>query len=214
MSDAYRDEHEAALRQLDALRRENDELRAQLLQGGPREQDLPPRAGPSGLLLIAGVFFLAGSITVAGAQRSQCARRAQDAAASPCPYLLANAREASQEGPFARGARLLRAEPGVIRVELQGPPASAHVRVDGLSLPRSGSVALSGPLAGGSLHVVDVEADGFAPLRTRVWVAPGRTERVRVALAPDPLAQTRDPRESLALDPLSPDSDGPSAGLR
>jgi hypothetical protein len=194
MSDAYRNEHEAALRQLDALRRENDELRARLREGTAVPEPTPIRAGPVGLLLIAGVFFLAGSVTIAGAQRARCTRMVRGATTSPCPYLLARSHEGAPEGVLSRGERLLRAEPGVIRVELQGPhaPPHAEVRVDGMPLPRSGSIALSGPLAGGALHVVDVQAAGYSPLRTRVWVASGRTEFVRVALSPDPLSPDTD----------------------
>jgi hypothetical protein len=36
------------------------------------------------------------------------------------------------------------------------------------------------------MHVVDVSDGGFIQSRTRVWVEPGRTEVVRVSLAPAP----------------------------
>jgi hypothetical protein len=80
----------------------------------------------------------------------------------------------------------LRAEPGQIRVELARGNETARVRVDGMEVPRSGAIALSGPLAGGATHVVDVSEGGFIQSRSRVWVTPGRTEVVRVALAIDP----------------------------
>ncbi|MBL8682064.1 MAG: hypothetical protein JNK05_23050 [Myxococcales bacterium] len=182
MSDAYRDEHEAALRHLDALRRENAELRERLSQ---QETDAQPREAPStgasrgaALVLIAGVFFLAGSVTIAGASRG---RHGDGYARRPCPYAARGG-----EGAFARGERLLRAEPGQIRVELARGNETARVRVDGMEVPRSGAIALSGPLAGGATHVVDVSEGGFIQSRSRVWVTPGRTEVVRVALAIDP----------------------------
>jgi hypothetical protein len=190
MSDAYRDEHEAALRHLDALRRENAELRERLANEPARDAAAArASAGRSGLLLIAGMFFLAGSVTVAGAQRTRCTRGMGARGASPCPYLAAHG-----EGAIDRGERLLRNEPGVVRVELTGASASARVAIDGITVPRSGAIALSGPLAGGAMHVVDVSASGFTSTRTRVWVTPGRTEVVRVTPEPDPLA--RDDEES------------------
>jgi|LNFM01.1.fsa_nt_gb hypothetical protein len=186
MSDAYRNEHEAALRHLDALRRENAELRERLgqqdaassagddLARGPRQSAV--------LALISAVFFLAGAITIAGASPGHRARRF----GAPCPYA------AHGEGAFARGERLLRAEPGQIRVELAPGNETARVRVDGIDVPRSGSIALSGPLAGGATHIVDVSEGGFIHSRSRVRVTPGRTEVVRVALAVDPSAKSVD----------------------
>ncbi len=181
MSDAYRDEHEAALRQLDALRRENDALREQIA-GASAEREAEPealRARPSAVLaLITGVFFMAGAVTVAGASRTRCVARR---GAAPCPYMAAHG-----AGAFERGEQLLRNEPGTVRVELAQGNQTATVRVDGMVIPRSGAIALSGPLAGGATHVVDVSGGGFIQSRTRVWVVPGRTEVVRVALQVDP----------------------------
>lgn len=186
MSDAYRDEHEAALRNLDALRRENAELRERIerYESDP-PSDAPPttRASHSAAIaLIAGVFFLAGAVTIAGASRPH---HADSRGRRPCPYASAH----GVESAFARGERLLRAEPGQIRIELARGNEMATVRVDGMEVPRSGSVALSGPLAGGAVHVVDVSEGGFIQSRSRVLVAPGRTEVVRVALAVDPQAK-------------------------
>jgi len=189
MSDAYRDEHEAALRQLDALRRENEALREKLA-GAERDpceaqSEREPGARSSAVLaLITGVVFLAGSVTVAGASRGRCT---SSGGAPPCPYMAAHG-----EGAFERGARLLRNEPGVIRVELARGNETAQVRVDGMVIPRSGATALSGPLAGGAMHVVDVSGGGFIQSRTCVWVGPGRTEVVRVSLAVDPLPKQVD----------------------
>lgn len=184
MSDAYRDEHEAALRQVDALRRENEALREKLA-GAQREPsderaDHEHAARPSAVLaLITGVFFLASAVTVAGASRTRCP---SSRGAHPCPYMASQ-----NEGAFERGARLLRNEPGMIRVELARGNELAQVRVDGMVIPRSGATALSGPLAGGAMHVVDVSGGGFIQSRSRVWVEPGRTEVVRVSLVVDPL---------------------------
>lgn len=183
MSNVYRDEHEAALRQLEALRRENEALRERLADlqretGGAsleRESSTQPSAV---LALIAGLFFLAGSVTVAGTARGRCASRDR---VHPCPFMVAHG-----EGALERGARLLRNEPGMIRVELTQGNETAQVLVDGMVIPRSGATALSGPLAGGAMHVVDVSDGGFIQSRTRVWVEPGRTEVVRVSLAPAP----------------------------
>lgn len=191
MSDAYRDDHEAALRQLDALRRENETLREKLASaqseaGEPGEQGdfaAEPGARPSAVLaLMTGVFFLAGAVTMAGASRGRCPSMR---GSQPCPY-SARWAAAHGEGAFERGARLLRNEPGMIRVELAPGNEMAQVRVDGMVIPRSGATALSGPLASGATHVVDVSAGGFIQSRTRVSVGPGRTEVVRVALAADP----------------------------
>ncbi len=180
MSDAYRDEHEAALRHLDALRRENEALRERLAKSQEEARASEPGARPSAVLaLITGVFFLAGAVTVAGASSSRCSTRR--AGQSPCPYVAAHS-----VGAFERGEQLLRNEPGMVRVELARGNELAQVRVDGIEIPRSGALALSGPLAGGAMHVVDVSGGGFIQSRTRVWVTPGRTEVVRVALQVDP----------------------------
>lgn len=184
MSDAYRDEHEAALRHLDALRRENEELREALAK---QREPGGPAARPSAVIaLVAGALLMVGAMTVAGSSSQRCGARRS--ASHPCPYANANVQG---EGPvgesaFDRGERLLRNEPGMIRVELARGNELAQVRVDGMVIPRSGATALSGPLAGGATHVVDVSAGGFIQSRSRVWVAQGRTEVVRVALTLDP----------------------------
>lgn len=182
MSDAYRDEHEAALRQVDALRRENDALREAL---GQQRAPEGPAARPSAVIaLAAGAVLMVGAMTAAGSSSQRCASRR--ASSHPCPYASAQSADGAGESAFERGERLLRNEPGMIRVELARGNELAQVRVDGIEIPRSGALALSGPLAGGATHVVDVSAGGFIQSRSRVWVTPGRTEVVRVTLAVDP----------------------------
>lgn len=182
MSDAYRDEHEAALRHLDALRRENEELREALAR--QREPDGPSARPSAALALAAGALLMVGAMTGAGASSQRCASRRPSS--HPCPYASAQRGGETGESAFERGERLLRNEPGMIRVELAHGNELAQVRVDGIEIPRSGALALSGPLAGGATHVVDVSAGGFIQSRSRVWVTPGRTEVVRVALTVDP----------------------------
>lgn len=189
MSDAYRDDHEAALRHIDALERENRALRARIERAESGDSRPAKTHGHAALALITGVFFLAGAVTVAGASRSHCA--SSRGSSAPCPYAAARAASA-----FERGEQLLRNEPGSVRVELAPGSESARVAVDGVAVPRSGRTALSGPLAGGATHVVDVRAPGFTGSRTRVWVAPGRTEVVRVRLEPDGSPQDDEPIEA------------------
>jgi hypothetical protein len=174
MGDAYRDGHEAALMQLEALRRENAELRERLeraravaaAEGGARGDE---RLSPSVLaVMLVSMFFLVGAVIYAGAVANLQHARARET--RHCPYL--------------EHAALARVEPGALRVEVEAVSAPL-VEVDGVMLDARGGVATSGPLEPGRAHHVVVRAAGCEPYEYDAFVHPGVTRTVRVALTPD-----------------------------
>lgn len=166
MSDAYRNDHEAALRQIEVLQEENQALRDALEEqstqcpsaraGGSRAKQPPTLP-----ILLAGLFFLAGSVTIAGA----IAGREQSGCCHGRQGLFASARAEM------RHARQV-SEPGSIRVVGLERVDDVLVQIDGVAIPRSGGAAFSGPLTGYQRHQVTITAPGYRSFTSVVQVEP------------------------------------------
>lgn len=187
MGDAYRDDYQAALMQLEALRRENEELRERL-ERARRLADVrsetesvvsvvdEERVSPSVLaLMLVSMFFLTGTVIYAGAVTSL--QNVRMRYVSHCPYSDRMGTDLASEG--------------VLRIEVQ-PSVPAVVQIDGRVVPWSAGVAVSGPLASDRLHHVTVHAAGYRPYTYDAWVHPGLTRTMRVTLEEERSEQVAD----------------------
>ncbi len=188
MTDAYRNDHEAALRHIEALREENRVLRDLLESQAcdvPSLKRRPQSALPS---LLAGLFFLAGAVTIAGSVASRAPR-------SGCPH----ASWAAGQRASLEQARQL-SEPGTIRVEGLADLEEAQVSIDGMIIPRSGGMAYSGPLTGHQNHHLAVTSPGYLSFNTTIGVLPSTAHGISVQLTPIPPI---DPSATRIINPWS-----------
>jgi hypothetical protein len=174
MTEAYRNNHEAALQQIEILREENQALREQLEHAQPPCPHATVRAPNTLPVLLAGLFFLAGSVTLAGAISARHSR----AGCTSASWVE------SQRAALRRAEQL--SSPGSIRVEGLADIEDAQVFIDGVLTARSGGIAFSGPLMGHQAHRVTVNAPGYLPFSTVMSVAPATTHGIFVTLIADP----------------------------
>jgi hypothetical protein len=188
----YRDEREAALQQVDALRRENHELRRQLAATRDGGDDADPDddaqrfAGHSGRVV---AFFVWGAIvSLFAIMSSFAATQSCPRHRSPCAY---------RSGGSVQG---FASESGMLVVHITAP--DAEVRVDGITIPEDavtpmgacrrwttglpavGLVVRCDMLEANQVHLVEVAAPGFLPATRQIQVGSQFPTSVRIDLAP------------------------------